>query len=60
MTDLPACRMETVSAQAKPQNIFSYKYFKMLLQSLQNQPTPKPIQHTNLRGSSYYGGETHA
>ena len=60
-TDLPAGRMETVCTQAKARNIFSYKYFKMLLQSLQNQPTPaKPIEHINLRGSSYYGGETHA
>jgi len=59
--DLPAGRMETVCTQAKTQNIFSYKYFKMLLQSLQNQPTPaKPIEHINLRGSGYYGGETHA
>jgi transposase len=59
--DLAAGRMETVCVQAKAQNIFSYKYFKMLLQNLQRQPAPaKPIQHKNLRGSGYYGGEAHA
>lgn len=59
--DIPAGQMETACAQARLQNIFSYKYFKMLLQSLRNQPLPtKPIQHVNLRGSNYYGGEIHA
>ena len=60
-TDLATGQMETACVQAKTQNIFSYKYFKMLLQNLQRQMvSAKPIQHENLRGSGYYGGEANA
>jgi hypothetical protein len=55
--------METLCRAAMEQNVYSYKYFGMLLKRMNTmkdkKPSP-PIQHENLRGGGYYGGEANA
>jgi len=55
--------MEVICRAAKDKNIFTYKYFSLLFKQMVpelNQRQPDPIQHENLRGSSYYGGDSNA
>ena len=55
--------MEVICRAAKEKNIFTYKYFSLLFKQMVpviNQRQPDPIQHENLRGSNYYGGENNA
>jgi len=59
---LPAV-MESICKDAQEKNIFTYKYFNMLFKRARSDigcREPIPIQHANLRGSSYYGGGTNA
>lgn len=58
--DIPASRMEAVCKRAIECDVYSYKYFTMLLKNMTPTPKRQPIHHENLRGSSYYGGEDHA
>jgi len=55
--------METVCKDAQEKNIYTYKYFNLLFKRVCSDISsrePIPIQHANLRGSSYYGGGTNA
>jgi len=58
--NIPAPQMEAVCKRAMVCDIYSYKYFSMLLKNMTPAPKQQPIRHANLRGSSYYGGEDHA
>jgi hypothetical protein len=56
--------METACRTALDTDVYSYKYFNMLLKKLrQQQEQPRqaaaPVRHGNLRGSAYYGGNEH-
>jgi transposase len=59
----PNSYMEIICRTAKEKNVFSYKYFNMLFKQMTSEQEPlesKPVQHENLRGSSYYGGGSYA
>ena len=60
---MSATDMEAVCRVALEQNVYSYKYFSMLLKRMNTmrdkKPSP-PIQHGNLRGGGYFGGEVNA
>jgi transposase len=51
-------QMETACRDALHKNIFTYKYFAVMLKNM-NACKQEPIVHNNLRGSGYYGGGTH-
>lgn len=55
--------MELICRVAKEKNIFTYKYFNILFKQMasgHDQKPISPVQHKNLRGSSYYGGDANA
>jgi transposase len=55
--------MENLCRMALEQNVFSYKYFSLLLKrmnAMMDKKVSPPIQHENLRGGGYYGGEANA
>ena len=55
--------MEDACRTAMEQNVYSYKYFNMLVKRMDAASRKKPsapIRHQNLRGGSYYGGESNA
>jgi transposase len=60
---VPSALMESVCAEALEKKIYSHKYFKVLFKRT-NQANDEhmagPIQHGNIRGSAYYGGDTDA
>ena len=53
---VPKERMEEACEAAVAQNIFSYAYFVKLLE---NNKSPKPVIHENIRSKAYYEGESH-
>jgi transposase len=58
---LSCADMETICRTAKEKNIYSYKYFNLLFSKMTAEMSEKtPIQHENLRGRNYYGGDTNA
>jgi transposase len=51
--------IEAACRAALEENVFTYKYFVMLLKRMNTMKDKKPstpIQHENLRGGGYYGG----
>ncbi len=54
-----ARQMEEACGRAMEQNIYSYKYFDILLKNMAAK-TARPIPHQNLRGKGYYGGGCNA
>jgi transposase len=52
-------QMEEACGRALEQNIYTYKYFDILLRNM-TAKTSRPISHQNLRGKGYYGGGSHA
>ena len=57
---VPASRMEEASHIAVERNVYSYKYFDILLRNLDLTNAVQPILHSNVRGSHYYGGTDNA
>jgi len=61
--DVPSAMMEDICAAALSRNIYSYKYFNTLFKQLsqdEGKHAHEPIQHGNIRGSVYYGGDADA
>ena len=60
---VPTVVMEAACAEALEKNMYSHKYFKIIFQRLspnKNKNVPEAIQHDNIRGSVYYGGDADA
>jgi len=57
---VPKSRMEEACEFAIERNIYSYKYFDILLRNLETANSAQPIIHANVRGSHYYGGDSNA
>ena len=57
---VPVQHMEEASKRAIERNVYSYKYFDILLRNLDSANAVQPIPHSNVRGSHYYGGNADA
>jgi hypothetical protein len=51
-------QMELAASTALSRNVFSFRYFKTLLNEIVDVP-PSPIRHEHIRGNNYYREEHH-